>query len=92
MKSVPASARAPVEINGDMPTLRLLALLETVASKDQLFSLQCLAQHQGTPHVRVDQTSLKLLRNVAPFPDLSEPLVRLRQALLKRGDRAPISG
>jgi IclR family acetate operon transcriptional repressor len=40
MKSVPASPKRPVEINGDTPTLRLFALLEVIASKDQFFSLQ----------------------------------------------------
>jgi IclR family acetate operon transcriptional repressor len=53
MKSVPtppaALAAAPVEINGDTPTLRLFALLEVIASKDQFFSLQGLAEETGIP-------------------------------------------
>ncbi|WP_310564866.1 IclR family transcriptional regulator [Hydrogenophaga sp.] len=49
MKSVPAPAQAPTEINGDTPTLRLFALLEVVASKDQFFSLQGLAEETGIP-------------------------------------------
>ena len=49
MKSVPAPVQAPVEINGDTPTLRLFALLEVVASKDQFFSLQNLAEETGMP-------------------------------------------
>lgn len=49
MKSVPASVPAPVEINGDTPTLRLFALLEVVASKDQFFSLQSLVEETRTP-------------------------------------------
>lgn len=49
MKSVPASAQAPAEINGDTPTLRLWALLETVASKDQPFALRRLAQETDIP-------------------------------------------
>lgn len=49
MKSVPASAQLPTEINGDTPTLRLFALLEVVASKDQFFSLQGLAEETGIP-------------------------------------------
>ncbi len=49
MKIVPAPAQTPVEINGDTPTLRLFALLETVASKDQLFSLQSLVEETNIP-------------------------------------------
>lgn len=49
MKSVPAPAQTPVEINGDTPTLRLFALLEAVASKDQLFSLQSLVEETNIP-------------------------------------------
>jgi len=37
------SSSHPPEINGDTPTLRLFALLEVIASKDQYFSLQSLA-------------------------------------------------
>ena len=39
----------PVEINGDTPTLRLFALLEVIASKDQYFSLQSLADETDVP-------------------------------------------
>lgn len=49
MKAVPTPAQAPIEINGETPTLRLFALLETVASKDQLFSLQSLAEETNIP-------------------------------------------
>jgi IclR family acetate operon transcriptional repressor len=49
MKSVPALAPSPVEINGDTPTLRLFALLEVVASKDQFFSLQSLVEETNIP-------------------------------------------
>lgn len=49
MKSVPVPAQSPVEINGDTPTLRLFALLEAVASKDQLFSLQSLVEETNIP-------------------------------------------
>lgn len=49
MKSVPTPTPAPVEISGDTPTLRLFALLETVASKDQFFSLQSLAEETNIP-------------------------------------------
>lgn len=49
MKSVPAPLQAPAEINGDTPTLRLFALLEVVASKDQLFTLQGLAEETEIP-------------------------------------------
>ncbi len=49
MKSVPNPAQAPVEINGDTPTLRLFSLLEAMASKDQLFSLQSLVEETNIP-------------------------------------------
>jgi IclR family acetate operon transcriptional repressor len=49
MKSVPALAPSSVEINGDTPTLRLFALLEVVASKDQFFSLQSLVEETNIP-------------------------------------------
>lgn len=37
------------EINGDTPTLRLFSLLEVMASRDQLFSLQGLVEETGLP-------------------------------------------
>jgi IclR family acetate operon transcriptional repressor len=49
MKSVPRPTQLPTEINGDTPTLRLFALLEVVASKDQFFSLQGLVEETGIP-------------------------------------------
>lgn len=49
MKSVPTPVQPPLEINGDTPTLRLFALLEVVASKDQFFSLQGLAEETNIP-------------------------------------------
>lgn len=49
MKSVLTPGQAPVEINGDTPTLRLFALLEVVASKDQFVSLQGLAEETDIP-------------------------------------------
>lgn len=49
MKIVPASASQPATLDGDTPTLRLFALLEVIASKDQLFSLQALVEATGLP-------------------------------------------
>lgn len=49
MKSVPSTESASTPINGDTPTLRLFALLEVVASKDQFFSLQSLAEETNIP-------------------------------------------
>ena len=50
MMIVPASASvAPMEINGDTPTLRLISLLEVMASRNQLFSLQGLVEETGLP-------------------------------------------
>ena len=43
------SADARPELAGDTPTLRLFALLEVIASKDQLFSLQGLVEETGLP-------------------------------------------
>jgi len=48
MQAVPTPAHA-LEINGDTPTLRLFALLEVIASKDQYFSLQGLADATALP-------------------------------------------
>lgn len=49
MQSVPTTKFDPVEINGDTPTMRLFALLEVIASKDQFFSLQGLAEETRIP-------------------------------------------
>jgi DNA-binding IclR family transcriptional regulator len=49
MESVPTTVQLPLEINGDTPTLRLFALLEVIASKDQFFSLQGLTEETNIP-------------------------------------------
>ena len=50
MKVAPAKPRANVvELGGDTPTLRLFALLEVIAERDQLFSLQALVDETGLP-------------------------------------------
>ena len=50
MKSVTIAPQAvPIELHGDTPTLRLFALLEVIASKDQYFSLQSLVDETGLP-------------------------------------------
>lgn len=49
MQSVPSPTTEVVEINGDTPTLRLFSLLEAMAAKDQLFSLQSLVEETGLP-------------------------------------------
>ncbi len=41
--------RQITRIDGDTPTLRLLALLEVIAQKDQFFSLQSLVEETGLP-------------------------------------------
>ncbi|MDQ6740922.1 MAG: IclR family transcriptional regulator [Actinomycetota bacterium] len=38
-----------VELAGDTPTMRLFSLLELIATKDQLFTLQGLVEETGTP-------------------------------------------
>lgn len=49
MEVVQSREPDPPEINGDTPTMRLISLLEVIASKDQLFSLQGLAEETGLP-------------------------------------------
>ncbi len=49
MKIVPRNTTGPVELIGDTPTMRLFALLEVMASRDQLFSLQGLVEETGLP-------------------------------------------
>lgn len=39
----------PLEINGDTPTMRLFSLLEAIATKDRMFSLQALAEEISIP-------------------------------------------
>ncbi|MFC9256492.1 IclR family transcriptional regulator [Amycolatopsis thailandensis] len=41
--------REPEPINGDTPTIRLFSLLELIAAKDQLVSLQGLVEETGLP-------------------------------------------
>lgn len=43
------SAPVPSELAGDTPTMRLFSLLELIATKDQLFTLQGLVEETGTP-------------------------------------------
>lgn len=45
----PATKANIVEIDGDTPTLRLFALLEVIAERDQSFSLQDLVDETGLP-------------------------------------------
>lgn len=45
----PTPAGAAAELAGDTPTMRLFALLEVIASRDQLFSLQGLVEETGLP-------------------------------------------
>ena len=49
MKLVRQRAPELAEISGDTPTLRLFSLLEVIASKDRMFSLQGLAAETGLP-------------------------------------------
>src|ERR1700712_4040124 len=49
MKIVPPSQPLLATLDGDTPTMRLFALLEVIASKDQLFSLHALAEETGLP-------------------------------------------
>ncbi|KQP03721.1 IclR family transcriptional regulator [Pseudorhodoferax sp. Leaf265] len=44
---LPAGAAA--ELSGDTPTMRLFALLEVIAARDQLFTLQALVDETGLP-------------------------------------------
>ncbi|MEP7057448.1 MAG: IclR family transcriptional regulator [Caldimonas sp.] len=49
MKVVQRLKPDPVEIGGDTPTLRLIALLEVIAAKDERYSLQRLVDETGLP-------------------------------------------
>jgi IclR family transcriptional regulator, acetate operon repressor len=49
MKIVAASRPGLAALDGDTPTMRLFGLLEVIASKDQLFSLQALVETTGLP-------------------------------------------
>ncbi len=49
MNAVSVANPEALGINRDTPTLRLFSLLEAVASKDQLFSLQSLVEDTGLP-------------------------------------------
>lgn len=49
MKIVPASKGVVATLEGDTPTMRLVALLEVIASKDRLFSLQGLVEATRLP-------------------------------------------
>ena len=49
MKLVAAPRPQPVEVNGDTPAMRLFALLEVIAERDQLVSLQGLVEETGLP-------------------------------------------
>ena len=49
MKTAQAFRPEVIERSGDTPTMRLFSLLEVIASKDQLFSLQALVEATGLP-------------------------------------------
>ena len=49
MEIVKKTKADSVEINGDTPALRLFSLLEAIATKDQLFSLQALTEETHIP-------------------------------------------
>ena len=49
MKIVATPKTAVTAMNGDTPTLRLFALLEVIAAKDQLYSLQALVEATRLP-------------------------------------------
>jgi DNA-binding IclR family transcriptional regulator len=47
--TVPMTKGDPARLDGDTPTLRLFALLEVIAEKDQFFTLQGLVEETGLP-------------------------------------------
>lgn len=49
MNAVHALRPEPAELGGDTPTMRLIALLEVIAAKDQRYSLQGLVEETGLP-------------------------------------------
>ncbi len=48
-RSATAAKKVPTPVEGDTPTLRLIALLELIATQDRQFSLQSLAEASGAP-------------------------------------------
>ena len=52
MAELHATRSEVVKIDGDTPTMRLLALLEVIAAKDQLVSMQGLVEETGLPFRR----------------------------------------
>ena len=49
MPIIHAQQPEAIELNGDTPTMRLFALLEVIAAKDQRYSLQALVEQTGLP-------------------------------------------
>ena len=49
MNPRPTPPPEPARIDGDTPALRLFALLEVIAGRDQLFNLQWLVDETGLP-------------------------------------------
>ena len=49
MKVIRTAASENAEINGDTPVMRLFALLEVIAAKDERPSLQALVEATGLP-------------------------------------------
>lgn len=49
MKIVKPSKPEPAGLDGDTPTMRLFALLEVIAAKDERYSLQALVEETGLP-------------------------------------------
>ena len=48
-KKAHAPQPEPARIDGDTPAMRLFALLEVIAGKDQFFSLQSMVEETGLP-------------------------------------------
>ena len=52
-----------LELNGDTPTMRLFALLEVIAAKDQRHALQDLVEETGLPKPNAQAGHLRLDRS-----------------------------
>jgi IclR family transcriptional regulator, acetate operon repressor len=49
MEVIRSASAAPLDLGADTPTLRLVGLLEVIAARDQLYTLQGLADETGLP-------------------------------------------
>jgi DNA-binding IclR family transcriptional regulator len=83
MKIVHSRAPSVPEVDGDTPALRLISLLEVIAARDPVFSLQTLVEETGLPkptlHRMLQQLAAAGLLQREPDGRLYSTGVRLRR-------------